>query len=148
MAAKHATAATASGVEHKPFHTVDERGFPRVWVHFRGLPKDDNEYDAFLADMSKLYARKTKFTILFDTNGLPGMLTLDHLGRLRNWLRANHDNAKAYLTDTAICTSSGTVRALMSVLFTLYKPASKVTICATMDEALQALQWHLHAPGK
>lgn len=129
-------------MEHASFYHMDARGFPRVRVSFTRLPENDAEIDAFMRTMSGLYGRKQRFSMLFEATRLDNM-SANNLMRLREWLKHNHAT-NGFLTETAICTPSRPLRALLEVLFALYTPVTKVTVCKSLEESVAALRWNEH----
>jgi len=125
------------------FYKIVRHG-DKAKMTFRGLPKTDEEFDAFLAHLTRLYEPKTQFTMMFDTAGL-GAMSLNQKRKfakgMAKWIDDNADKARAYLTKSAIILRSTFMRAFLKMVFAIRRPASPNQVCSSIPEALKYLGW-------
>ena len=126
-----------------PFHVVDTRAFPCVRVCFTGLPKDDAEFQAFLDELTRLYTRKQRFTVLFDTRKF-GALPRAYIKGLSHWISENRENARLYLEKSAVLIANPLVRVFLEALFVVSKPTAPLKIESNLRDCVTFLGWKVH----
>lgn len=127
------------------FYRVDTRAFPYVRVSFQGLPEADADFQAFIDELTALYARKAKFSILFDTTGFKKALPAVYIKGIGAWIRENHDNAKQYLECSAVLIQNPLVLVFLKAVLALVKTASPLHVKDNMRDCVAALKWKV--PG-
>jgi hypothetical protein len=128
-------------MERQYFYNIDVRCFPKVRINFNSSqPLNMEEFQTFLNDMTQLYLRQQRFSILFDTRKM-SMLPLKYLKGISNWMKKYREEAKRYLEKTAILVSSSTVRFFMKSLFLIVPPSAPNQVCGTLRQAVEYLDW-------
>lgn len=111
-----------------------------VKVSFEGIPHTEGDYKNFLVDLSRLYERKQKFTMLFDTRNL-GMPPGHFRQGLIQWINANHANAQQYLERSSVLITDTFVRTFVSLVLKMARTASPVQTFGTLRECCVFLGW-------
>lgn len=122
------------------FFKIDLRVWPKVKVTFDGLPRSEDDYNQLITDLTDLYTRKQKFTLLFDTRNM-NMPPLQYVKGLARWIKENRENAKMYLEKSAVLMVHPAVRVFLKTLITLSPPASPLKVCTTLRECVDYLGW-------
>ena len=122
------------------WYRVDVRGWPMVKVSFKGVPATDQAYQSFLREMTALYHRQSKFTILFDTRNL-GIPPKQFRQGLIDWVNNNHDKAKLYLDKSAVLVTNVVVRTFVDLVLRVARTASPVGVHGTLRDCAKFLEW-------
>lgn len=113
----------------------------KVRITFTGAPQKDEEFHAFLKDMTKkLYKPKRKMAILFDTRNL-GMLNMGYASGLGSWIKENKEQAKAYLNRSCVLIDNIVVRGFTNLLFSIQTPTAPMTVHGTLHDCVTTLGW-------
>ena len=110
----------------------DDSRFPLVVVTFSGSLGDD-DFEAYLARMSGLLARRSKNVTLLDARAADSPSARQR-AKQADWLKANRETLQQYSLGTVFVISSAMVRgALTAILWMSPMPAGH-TVVGTLEE--------------
>lgn len=118
---------------------IDRSGFPIVVIRFTGLMANNDNFRAYLEQMSSLYDEEKDLAIIFDAR----RATLPDLGHQRmqaQWLHEHREVLKSHCKGTAYVITKAAVRTVLRMIFALYTQPEPYKIVASMEEAEEWVQ--------
>lgn len=126
-------------MQDSSFFNIQRKG-GMVRVTFVRDPTGVQEFDTFIDALTNLYAKKKKFTLLFDTSKF-GDVPEEYRSRVGAWIDNNRENAKMYLEKSAVLIGNPLLRNVIKLICMVHKPASPVKFCSTLRECVVYLGW-------
>lgn len=129
-------------MDEPAFYTVDTRAKAagKVRVSFRHHPEREEEFQAFLTDLSRLYQDQKKFSLLFDTTNL-GVLPLRYVTGLGQWITKHRPDAQQFLEKSAVRIEHPGVRVFMKALLLVAPPSAPLEIFESLQGCVDYLGW-------
>jgi hypothetical protein len=118
----------------EPYAAFDRSDFPLVVIRFTGEKSTDENFKAYLDEMSELYRATENVAIVFDAReaNLPD---LGHQRMQANWLRENKGVLEERCKGTAYVITKVAVRTVLRMIFTLYRQPVPYKVFGNMKEA-------------
>ncbi len=116
------------------FARIDDRDFPCVVVTFTGEPAQPDTFEHYLAELSALYERKEKFSLIFDARQAK-FLPWRYQRRQANWTRDHQALISQYLYGTAYVVPSWLLRLVLVSIFSLQRTDTPNEVTRTMEKA-------------
>ena len=113
----------------------DQSNFPLVTITFGAVKANEENFQAYLDEMSRLYERKEPLIIIFDaTNAtFPG---IKYQQRQAKWLADHRKTMETYCMGTAYVIPNDIIRTVLKAIFSLQQQPVPYEIFATPEGGL------------
>lgn len=116
------------------FAVFDVSKWPDVYIKLSGVPENLEEFEDFLEGFDLLYGKKRRFNLIIDSSDI-GNVSMYYIARQAFHMHRNEEKTREYVGKVALVITTDFMTTLLNTLFSLRKPACKVEIFKSIEEA-------------
>ncbi|MEM6643584.1 MAG: STAS/SEC14 domain-containing protein [Bacteroidota bacterium] len=116
------------------YATFDRTHFPFIKITITGTSATEENFKAYLSDLSKNYAEKERIKILFDASKatFPGF---KFQKMQSDWIKENEHLMKNYCAGTAYVIPNAIIRTALNLIFKLQPQPVPYKVVSNQDDA-------------
>ena len=117
----------------KPYAIFDREKLPIVTIYFTGEKENDENFQVYLNELEKNYAREEMFSLIFELTNAP-LPKMKYQLQQAEWMKQNKQTIQTYCHCVAYIIPGLLMRNILKFIFSIQKNPVPFKVFSTLEE--------------